>query len=690
MLRILVFCIALFGLCFGAYENELASFDKNFIMSKSDTQVKFHHQLKSLYIQSVINEDEKTKIEILKRLIISSNTLNLDDKSYANELEESGVSKTSINALRKTVVKDRQKNDSKVVAEVSSFTPPKNNTKTQQNRQVKQENLKIQNTKQENKSSNKTQEAKEIDQVEKKADKVYVLSSSKVGQSVILNLNTNLSQKDLKSFALDEKGNFRYISDFEGILEGGKKEYKFNDYRLVISQYNPQVIRIVAYAKEKIPVNFKFEDRQLSIFKTLQVVQNSSTVKQEVKVLKQDDKKAQTKQESRQENKKAEVKQENKQIKFQEAKVEKVNNDPLYVLDVDKIANSVVLNLSDELDEDDISSFSTKDQKIFRQVISFQGILEGNRKSFTFGQNAITVTQYNPKVVRVVLSSPKEFKLFKNLDDKSLTLGFNSEKNTLVTKTSDKMANKTSNKTTSKTTSKNALTTGFKSGKLIVIDAGHGGKDSGALGDKKICLKEKDIVLSTALKLGRELKRRGYKVLYTRSSDKFINLRDRTKYANDKRADLFISVHANAAPNVAKAKTSEGVETFFLSPARSERSKKAAEKENQGDFEEINYFSKQSILNFLNREKIVASNKLAIDVQKNILTQTRKKYKIVDGGVREAPFWVLVGAQMPAILIEMGYITHPSESKRIANKAFQDTLVKGIADGVESYFYNNR
>ena len=224
----------------------------------------------------------------------------------------------------------------------------------------------------------------------------------------------------------------------------------------------------------------------------------------------------------------------------------------------------------------------------------------------------------------------------------------------------------------------------------MVIDAGHGGKDSGALSDKKGSLKEKDIALSTTLKLGNELKKRGYKVLYTRSSDKFINLRDRTKYANDKRADLFISIHANAAPNATKAKSSEGVETFFLSPARSERSKKAAEKENQGDFEEINYFSKQSILNFLNREKIVASNKLAIDVQKNILTQTRKKYKIVDRGVREAPFWVLVGAQMPAILIEIGYITHPNEGKRIANKAFQDLLVKGIADGVESYFYNNR
>ncbi|EPD5728631.1 N-acetylmuramoyl-L-alanine amidase family protein, partial [Campylobacter jejuni] len=306
------------------------------------------------------------------------------------------------------------------------------------------------------------------------------------------------------------------------------------------------------------------------------------------------------------------------------------------------------------------------------------GVLEGNRKSFTFGQNVITVTQYNPKTVRVVLSAPKEFKLLKELDNNNLTLGF-------YIQTTNQNANKKATQSSSKT-----LNTNYKSGKLVVIDAGHGGKDSGALSDKKGSLKEKDIVLSTALKLGNELKKRGYKVLYTRSSDKFINLRDRTKYANDKRADLFISIHANAAPNATKAKSSEGVETFFLSPARSERSKKAAEKENQGDFEEINYFSKQSILNFLNREKIVASNKLAIDVQKNILTQTRKKYKIVDGGVREAPFWVLVGAQMPAILIEIGYITHPNEGKRIANKAFQDLLVKGIADGVESYFYNNR
>ncbi|EAK2340132.1 N-acetylmuramoyl-L-alanine amidase [Campylobacter coli] len=656
MFRILVFCIALFSICFGAYENELANFDKNFIASKNDAQVKFHHQLKSLYIQSVINEDEKTKIEILKRLIISSNALNLDDKSYANELEESGVSKASINALRKAVIKDKQKvqPDSKNV-EVSNFEPPKSTSKPPQ---TKQESTKTQN--------NKPQQTKKV-------DKVYVLKSSKTSQGVVLDLNTNLEQKDIKSFALDEKGNYRYISDFEGILEGGRKEYKFDDYRIVISQYNPKMIRIVAYAKEKIPLNFDFEDEKISISKKSQAIQKSTPSKQESKTA------------AKQESEKVVAKQESKPVKTQEAKTntkkEQENDEPLYVLDVDKSSNSVVLNLSDELDEKDITSFSTKDQKFFRQVVSFQGILEGSRKNFTFGQNAVTVTQYNPKTVRIVLSSTKEFKLFKDLDDKSLTLGFSG---------STSKSTSTSSKSTSKTASKNVLNSNFKSDKLIVLDAGHGGKDSGALSDKKGSLKEKDIVLSTTLKLGNELKKRGYKVLYTRSSDKFINLRDRTKYANDKRADLFLSIHANAAPSASKAKSSEGVETFFLSPARSERSKKAAEKENQGDFEEINYFSKQSILNFLNREKIVASNKLAIDVQKNILTQTRKKYKIVDGGVREAPFWVLVGAQMPAILIEIGYITHPSEGKRIANKSFQDTLVKGIADGVENYFYNNR
>ncbi|HDZ4980425.1 TPA: N-acetylmuramoyl-L-alanine amidase [Campylobacter jejuni] len=659
MAKIFVFLVFAFTTLFGAYENELANFDKNFIGSKSEVQVKFHHQLKSLYIQSVIHEDEKTKIEILKRLIISSNTLNLDDKSYANELKESGISEASINVLRKAVIKDIKVQNISQDTEKSTFEP----IKTVQKNEKKSSNEQIKNTE---KTNSKTSQAPKSSIVSKAKsdDKIYVLKSNKTNQGVEFELNADLDKDQLKSFALDEKGNYRFISDFDGVLEGGKKEFKFDDYRLVISQFNPKTIRIVVYAKEKIPIDISFKEEKI-IFSKETTSQKKTEQVSKISEKKQDQK--------------TEIKTKVLETKKQDKKTnnEKENQEPLYVLDVDKISNAVVLNLSDDLDEKEIAVFDTKDQK-FRYVVSFKGVLEGNRKSFTFGQNVITVTQYNPKTVRVVLSAPKEFKLLKELDNNNLTLGF-------YIQTTNQNANKKATQSSSKT-----LNTNYKSGKLVVIDAGHGGKDSGALSDKKGSLKEKDIVLSTALKLGNELKKRGYKVLYTRSSDKFINLRDRTKYANDKRADLFISIHANAAPNATKAKSSEGVETFFLSPARSERSKKAAEKENQGDFEEINYFSKQSILNFLNREKIVASNKLAIDVQKNILTQTRKKYKIVDGGVREAPFWVLVGAQMPAILIEIGYITHPNEGKRIANKAFQDLLVKGIADGVESYFYNNR
>ena len=225
-------------------------------------------------------------------------------------------------------------------------------------------------------------------------------------------------------------------------------------------------------------------------------------------------------------------------------------------------------------------------------------------------------------------------------------------------------------------------------GKVIVLDAGHGGDDPGAVNGQ---LKEKNIVLSIAQKAGKELQGRGYKVYYTRSKDKFINLRDRTKYANDKAADLFISIHANAAPTKAKTASMRGIETFFLSPARSERSKNAAALENKSDVDEMNYFSKQTFLNFLNREKIIASNKLAIDVQREVLAQAKTVIpKTADGGVREAPFWVLVGALMPAVLVEVGYITHPSEGELINNSKYQDALAKGLADGIDVYFSNQQ
>lgn len=222
--------------------------------------------------------------------------------------------------------------------------------------------------------------------------------------------------------------------------------------------------------------------------------------------------------------------------------------------------------------------------------------------------------------------------------------------------------------------------------KVVVIDAGHGGKDSGAVGYKRY--QEKRAVLKIALLVRDILRKQGYKVYLTRSDDTFVKLTDRTHFANRKKADLFISIHANAAPKKQKLSL-KGIETFFLSPAKTEKAKRIAAKEN-GTMQ-LGKDSKEALLNFLNRAKIVQSNKLAIDIQSALLSSVRKKYdKIVDGGVREAPFWVLVGAQMPAVLIEIGYITNPLEAERLFNPFYQKALAKGITNGINNYFAKNR
>lgn len=226
-----------------------------------------------------------------------------------------------------------------------------------------------------------------------------------------------------------------------------------------------------------------------------------------------------------------------------------------------------------------------------------------------------------------------------------------------------------------------------RSKKIIVIDPGHGGKDSGAVGNGFM---EKEIVLNISQQLAEKLRNQGYTVHMTRNNDTFIELKDRTKFANNKEADLFISVHANSIPKTSDPNGAQGIETYFLSPTRSERSMRVAALENSEEMEEMGQYGKLSFLSFLNKEKIIASNKLAIDLQKGMLGSLRKQFPNVhDNGVREAPFWVLVGAQMPAVLLEVGYISHPEESTRIADEKYQRWMVEGLVDGVSRYFANN-
>jgi N-acetylmuramoyl-L-alanine amidase len=226
--------------------------------------------------------------------------------------------------------------------------------------------------------------------------------------------------------------------------------------------------------------------------------------------------------------------------------------------------------------------------------------------------------------------------------------------------------------------------------KVIVIDAGHGGKDPGAVGPNNE--QEKVATLKIAQYLHNNLKNLGYYAYLTRDDDRYLSLKERTNIANKKNADLFVSIHANAVTKD-RVNYARGIETYFLSPARSERAKGVAALENKEDMEAMDSFSDQDlVLTLLNRGKTVQSQKMAIDVQSQILYQLRKRYgrEIIDNGVREAPFWVLVGAQMPAVLVEVGYISHPDESQLIMSDTYQQEMANGIAEGITAYFIHNR
>jgi N-acetylmuramoyl-L-alanine amidase len=359
-------------------------------------------------------------------------------------------------------------------------------------------------------------------------------------------------------------------------------------------------------------------------------------------------------------------------------KVEEKKAEPLLSYNAYPILRNIVLDdehllleFDKELKNGDIKYFQLKSSKAFREVYDIKGILTKNYNiKVPKGLDNLRIAQYNKSTIRVVLQREKAHKSLKKVDNTDVRIYFDA----------DGVGQKETKKTY--TYSKQ-----IASKKTIVIDAGHGGRDGGAVGYKNKV--EKKAVLSIALAVGEELKQRGYKVHYTRDKDKFIQLRDRTKLANDKNADLFISIHANAAPHKKQYFSHKGLETYFLSPARSQRSKNIAELENKSDIEEMDYFSKQTFLNVFNREKIIFANKLALDVQQEMLNSLRKSYKVTDGGVREAPFWVLVGAQMPSILIEVGYITNPTEAERMFNPHYQKLLAEGAANGIDSYFIRN-
>ncbi len=215
----------------------------------------------------------------------------------------------------------------------------------------------------------------------------------------------------------------------------------------------------------------------------------------------------------------------------------------------------------------------------------------------------------------------------------------------------------------------------------IVIDPGHGGKDYGAPGYYK-GVHEKDIVLQIGKKLAAKIRKElGCEVLMTRTTDKYLTLEERTAFANTKNADLFISIHTNAI----KDKRVYGMETYFLNLATDDDAILVAARENATSRKNISDL--QTILtDLMQNAKINESSRLAGNVQDSLYSNLKKHYKKVKSkGVKQAPFYVLLGAQMPAVLIETSFISNPRECKRLKNPRYQERLCDGIIKGIRGY-----
>jgi N-acetylmuramoyl-L-alanine amidase len=212
----------------------------------------------------------------------------------------------------------------------------------------------------------------------------------------------------------------------------------------------------------------------------------------------------------------------------------------------------------------------------------------------------------------------------------------------------------------------------------VVIDPGHGGKDPGATRGR---VREKDVVLRISRELRTRLARNGFEVHMTRDSDTYLPVAKRPVRANRVRADLFISIHANSSPN----RKTEGVETYLLDTRYDRQTARVAARENGTTVAQLSDLELiKASLRLGYTERYAA--RLAGDVQASLVTRLRKEHRGTgDLGVKRGPFLVLFQADMPAILIEVGFLTHRSEAKRLNNHGFARAVADGIARGVIRY-----
>lgn len=314
-----------------------------------------------------------------------------------------------------------------------------------------------------------------------------------------------------------------------------------------------------------------------------------------------------------------------------------------------------------------------------RDITIGDGLLRGAR-----------VAQYRPDVVRVVLDTEniKNYKVFALSEPARLVIDVRGERPTEISRLERSISATPEPAPEPRRDEPLVVTKRTKPPKRaniskirrIVVDPGHGGHDPGAIGPGGT--QEKDVVLAIGLKL-RELFREelGLDVVMTRSTDVFIPLEERTAIANKVNADLFISVHANAATN----HVASGIETYYLSLAKTEKAARLAAKENGTTLEKVSVL--QAILfDLMANYKLNDSAHLANEVQKSLHKKIHDQHADVRNlGVKQGPFYVLVGATMPSILVETAFVSNAQEESRLQDPAYQEATAEGILEGVRGY-----
>ena len=220
---------------------------------------------------------------------------------------------------------------------------------------------------------------------------------------------------------------------------------------------------------------------------------------------------------------------------------------------------------------------------------------------------------------------------------------------------------------------------------VAVVDPGHGGEHDGAFSPEGV--PEKRIALEIARRVAALLKRQGGRVILTRTGDVSVQLQDRSLVANGEQADVFVSIHLNSMPTRAKRARTRGIETFFLSADATDASAGAvAARENAdrlaGSPGADGSDPVAGILNDLEyTDSLAESSRLAYAIHDQLVRTTQAE----DRGVKQAPFYVLAGARMPSVLLELGFISHPEESRKLRSPAYQEALARAVAEGIKAW-----